>query len=81
MNKKLCTNENCKFVHLKGTARRVAQKVEAPNVSLPKKKDVSNTKEVPTQLVKSRPSIIEQQNNKDFLDLVDRMEKRFEDLA
>ena len=81
LSKKRCTNEHCTFVHLKGTARRVAQKIEAPNVSLSKKKDVSNTKEVPTQLVKSRPSIIEQQNNKDFLDLAERMEKRFEDLA
>ena len=78
LSKKRCTNELCKFVHLKGTARRAAPIVDAPNITLPKKK---NAEVVPTQPVKSKPHIMEPQKNKDFLDLVERMEKRFEDLA
>ena len=81
LSKKRCTNEYCKFVHLKGTARRAAQKVEPPNISLPKKKNEKHIEEVPTQPVKSKPPVLEPKNNKDFLDLATRMEKRFEDLA
>ena len=72
LSKKLCTNENCKFVHLKGTARRVAQKVPSP--SLPKKQDETDSTEVSKKHA-NKPS------NQDFLEATERMEKRFQELA
>ena len=81
LSKKLCTNEHCNFVHLKGTARRAAQKGEAPNFSRTEKKNETNSKEVTTQPVKSKPHMVEPQSKRDFLGLAERMEKRFEDLA
>ena len=81
LSKKLCTNENCKFVHLKGTARRAAQKEVVPSSSLPKTKDETDSTEVPPKHAKSKHDGVKKQSNEDFLDATERMEKRFQELA
>ena len=81
LSKKLCINQSCKFVHLKGTARRAGQKKEDSSKSLLKKQP-TNLKDIPAEPKKSKPDLAEMRGNKQkFLDYADRMDKRFEDLS
>ena len=81
LSKKLCINQSCKFVHLKGTARRAGQKEDDSSKSL-LKKQTTNLKDKPAESTKSKPDLVEMRGNEqNFLDFADRMEKRFEDLS